>query len=60
MTDENMRNWLVARRGDEYQVFARKQWDELGHDGWAAVKEHLTEDEAVKELTRLAPPEKRA
>jgi hypothetical protein len=56
---EYLRNWLVAKRGDEFRVFARLEWDEIGADGWAVVKEHLTEEEAVAEMSRLAPPEKR-
>jgi hypothetical protein len=56
---ENLRNWVLGKRGDEYKVFARLEWDELGHEGWTAVKEDATEEEAVAEMTRLAPPEKR-
>jgi hypothetical protein len=59
-TNENLRNWLVAKRGGEYKVFARLEWEELGHEGWTPVAEHLTEEEAAKELVRRAPPEKRA
>jgi len=58
-SNEYLRNWLVARRSDEFRVFARLEWDELGNDGWTVVKEHLTEDEAVAEVSRLAAPENR-
>jgi hypothetical protein len=57
--NENLRNWLLAKRGDEYRVFARLEWEELRPDGWTAVKEHLTEQDAVAEMMKLAPPEKR-
>jgi hypothetical protein len=57
---DNLRNWLVAERGGEYKVFARLEWEELGHENWKIVADHLTEQEAAEELTRRAPPAKRA
>jgi hypothetical protein len=56
---ESLRNWLVAQRGDEFKVFARLEWDQIGAEEWTMVKKHLTEQEAIAEMTRLAPPEKR-
>jgi len=57
--NDNLRNWLVAERGGEYKVFARLEWEELGHEGWKVVTDDLTEKEAAEELVRRAPPQKR-
>ena len=60
MAADDLKTWMVADRNGEFKVFAKLEWEELGGGGWTIVAEHLTEEEATKEMIRRAPPGKRA
>ena len=53
--NDSLKNWLVAERNNEFKIFSRDQWAEADHDEWTVVVDHLTEEDAARELVRRAP-----
>ena len=45
----------MAERNNEFKIFSRDQWAEADHDEWTVVADHLTEEDAARELVSRAP-----
>jgi len=53
--NENLKNWMVAEHNNTFKVFSRDEWALADQGEWKVVADHLTEEQAAKELVRRAP-----